>query len=265
MDVTQPILRSAAIPLARAKPSSPSRSRDLAELWIGFFLVLLALWCERPVQLIVGAIAFAWMLIATIRSRASAAELGLSFSGTRRCLWIVGVAALLAASGVWIAVREHTFRAVFRHYAVAWSFLAYIVWALLQQFILQDFFLLRLLRIAPARSAAVLAAAVLFAVAHIPNPLLIVATLVWGVAACALFLRYRNLYVLAIAHAIFGMCLAVTIPNALHHDMRVGLGYLHWHPAPAQHQRNHNNQIVSTDACVMADATSRCSWRQARP
>jgi len=204
-------------------------------------------------------------VITTVRSRTSAAELGLRFSGMRRCLWIVAVAALLAAAGVWIAVREHTFHAVFRHHAVEWSFLAYIVWALMQQFILQDFFLLRLLRITPARSGAVIAAAVLFAIAHIPNPLLVVATLVWGVAACALFLRYRNLYMLGVAHAIFGMCLAVTIPAAIQHDMRVGIGYLRWHPAPAQHQRNHNNQIVSTDACVIADATSRCSWRQARP
>jgi len=54
----------------------------------------------------------------------------------------------------------------------------YIVWALMQQFILQDFFLLRLLRILPTRTNAVIAAALLFAIAHVPNPLLVTATVV---------------------------------------------------------------------------------------
>lgn len=239
-------------------------SHDLLVLSVAFVLVLLTLWSEKQTQLILGAIAFAWMLIATIGSKASAVELGLSFSRTCRCLWVVAMAALLAGLGVWLAVREHTFHAVFRHHAVELSFLVYIVWALMQQFILQDFFLLRLLRISPTRAGAVIAAALLFAIAHIPNPLLVIATLVWGIASCALFLRYRNLYMLAVAHAIFGMCVAVTIPNVVHHDMRVGLGYLRWH-APVPHQRNHNSQMVSTDACVIADATSRCSRRHARP
>jgi membrane protease YdiL (CAAX protease family) len=258
MDVPPPIFQvipAATFPVVRTQ--TKLWSRDLAELSLGFVLVLLALWSEKQTQLILGAIAFAWMVIATIRSHASAAELGLSLSGTRRSLWVIGIAALLAVLGAWIAVREHTFHAVFRHYAVVWSFAAYIVWALMQQFILQDFFLLRLLRILPTRTNAVIAAALLFAIAHLPNPLLVIATVVWGLVACALFLRYRNLYVLGVAHAIFGMCLAVTIPSTVHHDMRVGLGYFHWHAGPPRHQRNHNNQIVSTEACVIADATSR--------
>jgi len=48
---------------------------------------------------------------------------------------------------------------------------------------------------------------VLFASAHIPNPLLLEVTLRWGAAACALFLRYRDPYSLAIAHGILDICL----------------------------------------------------------
>jgi hypothetical protein len=102
------------------------------------------------------------------------------------------------------------------------------IWAVLQQFVLQDFFLLRLLRLLPSRSAAVVTAAVLFSIAHIPNPLLTIATLAWGTAACFLFLKYRNLYVLGIAHGILGLCIAISVPNAVHHHMRVGLGYLRY-------------------------------------
>ncbi len=212
------------------------RSREFVEVAAGFFLVMLALWSSRPVQLWLGGAAFFWMVAVTVRRQPDAAQLGLRVSGIRRTLWIVGLAATIALLGIWVSLRLHTFHAAFRHHAVEWGFLAYVVWALMQQFMLQDFFLTRLLRIAPTRAAAVIVAGLLFAVAHLPNPLLVVATLVWGIVACALFLRYRNLYVLGLAHAILGMCIAVTVPNAVHHQMRVGLGYLQWHvPAKPAH------------------------------
>ena len=213
-------------------------SRAMVEVFIGFVLILLTLWISGLAQLAIAGATFTWMLFATFRARPTAEQLGLRVAGTRRALWIVALAVIAAVLGVWISVRLHTFHAVFRNYAVEWGFLAYIVWALVQQFILQDFFLTRLVRIAPSRTLAVVVAGVLFAVAHVPNPLLVVATVVWGTIACALFLRYRNLYVLGLAHAILGMCIAVAVPNAVHHHMRVGLGYLQWH-ASATAQLQH--------------------------
>ena len=47
-----------------------------------------------------------------------------------------------------------------------------------------------------------------------------------GLTACLLYLRYRNLYPLMIAHAIFGIAIAITVPGPVDHNMRVGLGYL---------------------------------------
>ena len=61
---------------------------------------------------------------------------------------------------------------------------------------------------------------------HLPNPLLTVVTLICGLASCLFFVRYRNLWPLAIAHAILGVSIAITIPGSMHHNMRVGLGYL---------------------------------------
>jgi membrane protease YdiL (CAAX protease family) len=94
---------------------------------------------------------------------------------------------------------------------------------------LQDYFLLRLLRILPNESAAAITVAVLFSAAHLPNLVLVVATLVWGIVACALFLGYRNLYALGLVHGILGLCVAISVPNAVTHHMTVGLGYLHYH------------------------------------
>jgi membrane protease YdiL (CAAX protease family) len=102
----------------------------------------------------------------------------------------------------------------------------YILFACVQQALLQDFFLLRLLRLMRTPNAAALAAAAIFSLAHLPNPILTVITLFWGLISCLLFLRYRNLYPLAIAHAILGVTVAICVPGPTIHNMRVGLGYL---------------------------------------
>ena len=78
----------------------------------------------------------------------------------------------------------------------------------------------------PGPIAAALASAGLFALAHLPNPILAPVTLLWGFVACLLFLRYRNLYTLGMAHAVFGITIAICIPGPVIHNMRVGLGYL---------------------------------------
>jgi membrane protease YdiL (CAAX protease family) len=69
-------------------------------------------------------------------------------------------------------------------------------------------------------------------VAHLPNPVLTVITLVCGLASCLFFLRYRNLWPLAVAHAILGIAIAITIPSSIDHNMRVGISYLTWVEQP---------------------------------
>ena len=105
----------------------------------------------------------------------------------------------------------------------------YVLWTLYQQFLLQDFFLSRLSSVLSS-NAAIGVAAVLFSLAHLPNIPLCLATLVWGAVSCALFRRYRNLYVLGLAQGMLGLCFAVCIPDVWLHHMRVGLGFLRYHP-----------------------------------
>ncbi len=110
------------------------------------------------------------------------------------------------------------------------TYCAYAIWTGVQQLLLQCFFLLRFLRLIPQPAMAALTASALFAVAHLPNPVLTPITFIWGFAACLLFLRYRNLYPLMIAHAILGITVAITVPGPVDHNMRVGLGYLTYDP-----------------------------------
>ena len=66
----------------------------------------------------------------------------------------------------------------------------------------------------------------MFSLAHLPNPILTVITIFWGLASCLYFLRYRNLYALVVAHTILGIAVAISVPGPVIHNMRVGLGYL---------------------------------------
>ena len=122
----------------------------------------------------------------------------------------------------------------------------YVLWTIYQQFLLQDYFMDRLLRLLSNESAALTLAGVLFAAAHLPNLVLTAATLVWGIVSCALFRRYRNLWALGLAQGLLGLCFAVCVPDALHHHLRVGLGLslihicdpnfvFHVHRGSAQH------------------------------
>ena len=70
-------------------------------------------------------------------------------------------------------------------------------------------------------------------------------TLLWGLAACLVFLKFRNIWPLAMAHAIFGICVAITIPGPVVHNMRVGLGYLTYR-APRHLHLNQSDHRVST-------------------
>jgi membrane protease YdiL (CAAX protease family) len=204
------------------------RSRPAFELLVGYVLILLVFWTPNPVQRVFFWTAFAWIIVATLLSRHADQELGFGVRRVRHSLWILGAVFMACVLAVQLAENLHLLHPLFGPKPLQVHVWGYLVWALLQQFILQDYFLLRLLRITESSAASVLIAAFLFAAAHLPNPVLTVATLFWGTAACFIFLRYRSLYVLAVAHWMFGLCLAITVPNDMSRHMRVGLGYIQY-------------------------------------
>lgn len=108
----------------------------------------------------------------------------------------------------------------------AWK---YAVWALEQEFILQSFFFVRPESVL-GRRRAVVAAALLFAVTHVPSPLLTGLSLIGGLLFCEMFRRYRNIFPLGLIHAALGLTIAASFPDRLLHHMRVGLGYLMYRP-----------------------------------
>lgn len=215
--------------MTTAPGPNSSHTRDLLEILLGYGVILAVIWTPNPLQRVFYWTAFAIILIITLMRREGLTKLGLGTRGFLASLWIVGVALFLSALATWVAFRLHTLHSLFGQAPLISHVWGYFVWAVMQQFLLQCYFLARFLRLTPRSWQAIALAALLFSLAHIPSPVLTVLTLVWGIFSCLLFLRYRNLYTLGIAHGILGICLAITVPDHVHHHMRVGLGYLHYH------------------------------------
>jgi hypothetical protein len=149
-------------------------------------------------------------------------------TGFRPSLWIVGAALMLAAPMVAIAAQMHTLQQPYGPMDRTEAFVGYAVWAIAQQWLLQGYFLPRLAQFTPREGWAAAIVAGLFAVAHMPNAILAVMALFWGAAASFLFLRFRSVVALGLAHAILGIAVAISIPGPVLHNMRVGLAYLQY-------------------------------------
>jgi membrane protease YdiL (CAAX protease family) len=208
-----------------------SRLWDLAELLIGYGLILAVIWTPGREQNALYWSAFLWIALTAWFRRKQTRPIGLGLHGLRRSLWIIPTAIVLFLIGIGLADLAHSLHNLYGPLPVLEHVGEYSLWSLMQQFILQVYVLLRLIRLGLRRGPAIAVASLMFAGAHIPNPVLVPAVLIWGPISCRLYLRYRNLYAIAVAHALLGMCIALCVPNSINHHMRVGQGYLVY-PSP---------------------------------
>jgi hypothetical protein len=205
----------------------PGWARDLIELILGYGLIVGIIWMPEPIQRILSPIALVVTSLVVLVRRKSRDELGVGRRGLVQSLWILPAAVALSAVSMFAAAKIGTlhplYKGDFKHIA------GYVLWTVYQQFLLQDYFMDRLLRLVSNGSAAATLAGMLFAAAHLPNLVLTAATLVWGIVSCALFRRYHNLWALGLAQGLLGLCFAACVPDSLQHHLRVGLGYLRYH------------------------------------
>lgn len=221
------------------------------ELAIGYALILAVLWTPAPLQRKLYLLAAVFLLAASIRPGEDRRGLGLTLGHGRASALLVLFSVAVAGLSALLARHVGVLHAPLGLRGFANRFAGYALWSLVQQFLLQNFFLLRLRRLLPGRlSIAVWCSATMFAAAHLPNPVLTVFTLVWGVLACAAFLRHRNLWALGLAHAVLGIAVAVCLPGAATHNMHVGLGYFRYRPHDAQGKHLQTTQRSVSDHTV---------------
>jgi hypothetical protein len=182
--------------------------------------VMACIWMFHGHMAIPIALLTVWVLITWIRRRETISSLGLSMTAAVRCFYrwrllflalvlLVAVAAgpgMLSSTMLW-----HAFR--------------YLLWCVVQQAVYQSM-VFRPVQYATGRTAAAaMISGALFALVHLPNPVLVPATFVWGTCACLLFAGCRSVIALGGVQFLLSAAGVALIPVSLHHGFRIGPGY----------------------------------------
>ncbi len=204
------------------------RGSPWLQIALGYAVLEAAFWTEHRAQAIASLVAAIVIIALIFLDSQPASELGLHLPRTPRALWSVAIAVIVGGVLALVAVLTGSIHELYGSAPIPEHLLAYFLWALVQQFILQSFFYVRVaVRFGDSLQTVVITAA-LFSIAHIPNPVLVPATFAGGLFFCEFFRRHRSIYPLAIAHALLGLAVAISVPDRVLHHMRIGIAYFHY-------------------------------------
>jgi membrane protease YdiL (CAAX protease family) len=222
------VLSQARRPRGIRVPAAYHRLFIWAQVVAVFTILELALWAPtihlRNVWALTG---MCTILTLALIDRPSLQRLGLRLPKTFGASIVLGIGFLLAVLMVVLVNMAGGVIPANQTWPELQSVWGYVVWSLMQEFILQSFFFTRFEELYGGANA-VWIAATLFAAAHLPSPVLTTATLIGALFFCELFRRFRSIYFIGIIHAMLGLTIAVITPDSLLHHMRVGLGYLRY-------------------------------------
>jgi hypothetical protein len=198
-----------------------SRIRHPAEAFAFSFLVIAYIWL-RPLW-------WSWSLLIPL------ALVALSFFWHSETFESVGLS-LRALVGAIVAWRWYLVSCLASFFILLWitttttihavyAWCGYACWCVLQQFLLQNMTYRRLRHTLGASWWTSSIAGAMFALAHLPNPILVPATFLWGTISTRMFESRPSVPVLGVTQAVLSAMLYVITPVALNGQFRVGPGY----------------------------------------
>lgn len=204
---------------------SDPKQKSLLIMTIGYGLILATIWTEKQLQrelfIVTAAYFGVWAVVTLWRKPLGLPQLKFSLA-------VISLGALIASALMWAGAASGTLHGLFGIRNAALHASSYVLWTVVQQYLQQDFFFVRIERFVSRGALASLTTAALFGLAHLPNPVLTPITFVGGFILSELFRRYRSFLPLGIAQGLVGLALAVSVPDHAMHHMRVGWGYLHY-------------------------------------
>lgn len=212
-------------------PTTTSRTLALAEIVSVALSCLIAEWVflsflsrYRWLVIVPLLLAVAFMVLSHRAYRESARDLGFRSDNLVRTLrlliWPTLIAIIIIFVVGWYLTGPPSLPRLLRP-----RLLVVPAWALFQQYALQGF-INRRAQVAFGKGVvSVLLVAVVFAVLHLPNPVLSMLTLLGGLIWATVYQREANLFALAASHTVASISLAIALPLTVINGLRVGFKY----------------------------------------
>jgi hypothetical protein len=194
------------------------------EAAVVFLLIMAYIWWLRFRYPYAWIAILALVVASQVRHGDTPGALGFRWTETPRsvarfsALLAVAVVPLVAGGMIFHTMRRVSWQGAFLSLEV------YCVWGLFQQYLLNGYFVNRFSEFLPAdsRNAVPALAGVFFSLAHLPNWFLMIVTLGAGYLCARIYLEYRNLYLLGLAHGIIGFLIYLVAPDTITHHLYVG-------------------------------------------
>src|SRR5262249_29691713 len=218
---------------APERPSEPFRlgRREwvtLLEVTVGFLLIMMTVWTPRPLQTLLFWTSAAWLVACTVIGVWRHGLPSWRLPSLKASALMIVCGLLIAVGLMALGAAAGTLHGLFGAQEPLRHAAGYICWAVIPQYIQQTFFFARFEQVTHNGLLAGLLTALLFGVAHLPNPVLAPVTFLGGWLLSELFRRYRSVLPLGIGHGFVGLAIALSVPDHIQHHMRVGLGYLRY-------------------------------------
>jgi len=207
---------------------------SVLEISATFFLILAQIWFVGRLLSPYTILPLGLMIVSWVLHKDTLQSLGLSkfeFKGFGP-LWIIVAVGTVIVLIIGFLVNRSEIRESNLFVGLPLRFASYLVPALFQQIVLNGFFVNRIQSITDKQNLVICIAGILFCIIHAPNPVLLILTLIGGTISAYFFLRMRNVYPLAVAHAFLATVAYCVLPQLWHHGFRVGMEYYLFVPKP---------------------------------